>query len=167
MIQKAIELIYDINKYSVFYPNHIVFRDPKYHDGDPNVESCSQMYYMGILQEFINDSESFHYIGDSLDVDDDVDAGMYQYYTGEIKNIYNGYNRYSFIFEEAGYPEVYPTRVILITDKLMIEIDSEKESIYVGEVTPALFEIYKTTDPNDKSDLVKKWLMHTDRPILT
>ena len=161
MIQKAIELIYDINNNSVFYPNHIVFKDPKYHDGDPNIESCAQMYYMGILQEFINDSDSFHYICDSLDIDENSDAGMYQYYTGEINN------GYSFIYEEAGYPEVCPTRVILITDKLMIEIDSEKESIFVGEVTSALFEIYKTNDIYKKANLIKNWLMHTDRPILT
>lgn len=166
MIQKAVDLIYDIERYKIKYPDNVIFKDPKYHDGNPNIESCAQMFYMGILQEFINDVNSFNYVGDSLDIDEDSDAGMYQYYTGEIKNIYNGYNRYSFIYEEAGYPEVCPTRVILITDKLMIEIDSEKESIFVGEITPALFEIYKTTDPNDKSDLVKNWLMHTDRPIL-
>ena len=161
MIKKAIDLINDVGKYMVFYPDYIIFRDPKYHEGKPNIESCAQMYYMGILQEFINDSESFHYICDSLDIDENSDCGMYQYYTGIFDN------KYSFIYEEAGYPEVCPTRVILITDRFRIEIDSEKERIFVGELTKPLWEIYKTSDIYKKADLIKDWLKHTDRPILT
>lgn len=124
----------------------------------------ADLYYreiLGSVDLMTRGFDNMMYICDSGDIEDDFEAGEFDYYAGFLNN------DCPILYHQSPNIFVFPNRAVFYTPLYQIEVSSIKKGIDIYESITPIRNIFFIKDKRSRKQAIKDMLFNSDRPKIT